>query len=1718
MANKLKDYTITGPDGSEYTITAAEDASDEELFEFIQSSFQSEPQESLAPVAEAPVSVPTADAPVAPTATTAAMPDYGKLTGEGTAGPTAAATGISGPAQDWKLSPEDEAAFMQMSDDPNVSYGQLQEWARAKGAINLGGSEEDLNNWRKYLSEGGARESGVGYEQVPIEQLMGTYNDQTDPDVGYIGSALEKGAAYNPLGILGRLYQDFTDAELQGGITKDMIRQLYPTLNDEGVEALHDRAIGEWRRRELSNVGYQTDVRGVDPVTEFAGDIVGGLSPIDVVPFGRGASFAGRAAEGAFSNIAADAALQASDVAYGAQDQFSNTQSLMAGAAGAAVQGVFEVGIKGAGKAYTALRGESRQDVAPGQPPAPISVPTNYGRKNSKAYKQQINTASQEIAAHANSIAGNWANAPQYVVHDNFKSIDGVDNDAIGVYDAETGQIALNTEMILEEAARRKTTPEAVTAAVTFHEGLGHYGLAQKFGDELDNTLAKALVEGTEELKARVQEWIDKNPGAYKDDPNQDLRAFEEVLADWSNQGYMPPKFVDRFMKTVKDLGRTMNMPVSYSSQEMKTILGMAHDAVVKGKGRDVIGNGFRFAKVWHGSGADFDEFDHAYMSSGEGAQVFGWGTYLTESKGIAEGYRDTIGGSKLSWDGSEAPVYDLRQYMLQDVSLDLADVKNAKDIAEILFTEATLNGGLKNVENFTVTDLADAWGFEGGIDFDAPAIKNLASDLKKVKDYFKDRLKITKKGKLYEVDIPDDANWMQWDNPSVNVKGVKEALEEAGYTVRTYPEWNAKELEYYNVKQAYDQAQHRMKTNEQLLENDRQHPIEKPEDLARYKAEADAAYRKMSELAPKYNRLKIEIANHIADNATGDEVYGRLVSRLGSPKKASLLLNKHGVEGINYPTGSLSGRPSYKPDGTENRNFVVFSDKTPKIKAKYMRPTKLEDISVGPEDKLNQDELFEVMNAKDILENITRDYVPTERSWGEAKREANSKGITPSKALRNKGVDDLDKRLFQYDALASRMSDRLSELYGRQQSGTFSAQDKAAYLQTLFQMSELTGRIFDDQAEIGRALNAMKALDFTKRKVGELNRILAEYEGNKALAGFADEESFNRFAKQIQDLIDSGNIEGAALMARQSLKPYWWQYILTFRHAMMLSGLGTHAKNAVDNANMILRELEETLLATPGSAVRKGIKATGKEVLPGVTPTEFMARAYGLTRSLLDSDTYIKAAKAFKEGHGNTEYSAKIEMQDARVPGISKVNDALYAADTFFRAFHQNANLHALGVRQAQSEGFSGIRAFEEGSAKAANPTENLLEAAKEKTDESLLVDRPSFYINRLEGLKSIRPGMKGGEQIAVFVANLLFPFFRVTDRLLFQAIRRSPLSFLDKNTREDFAAGGARRDIAIARTVYGSALMAYYWANSGEEGTIEGRGPSDYKKRQALESTGWRQNSVEEGTTAFDATALNLSTNPLDLQNNIAANVASIREAWEKGADEKDIAARLGSVSLALMQVLGSQSYAENLGQYMGLFSEGSEAQSETAAANFFGGMASSFVPAAVRQLNQQVLDPTKRDTRGDKSFGDRVEGRIKSGIPGLSEDLPIKYDFLGDEIPQGRSTLGMDNYTEIKQDPVSKAIREVEDDTEKQVLSGAPSSFKYEGEEIKLTAEQQQEWQRVQGYYIRAYMEQEVSTPEWRSMTTQDKSAVIKDVKKDAYNETKAYMLPLLGLSSE
>jgi len=58
--------------------------------------------------------------------------------------------------------------------------------------------------------------------------------------------------------------------------------------------------------------------------------------------------------------------------------------------------------------------------------------------------------------------------------------------------------------------------------------------------------------------------------------------------------------------------------------------------------------------------------------------------------------------------------------------------------------------------------------------------------------------------------------------------------------------------------------------------------------------------------------------------NLTAEGVYGSLQSMMGGAREASLFLKRAGIDGIRYPTESLSG----KGKTSDAFNYVVFDDK----------------------------------------------------------------------------------------------------------------------------------------------------------------------------------------------------------------------------------------------------------------------------------------------------------------------------------------------------------------------------------------------------------------------------------------------------------------------------------------------------------------------------------------------------------------------------------------------------------------------------------------------------------------------------------------------------------------------------------------------------------------------------------------------------------------------
>ena len=81
---------------------------------------------------------------------------------------------------------------------------------------------------------------------------------------------------------------------------------------------------------------------------------------------------------------------------------------------------------------------------------------------------------------------------------------------------------------------------------------------------------------------------------------------------------------------------RKGGLDVVTDSEEMQRVIDTENERT-----RMMGAGSVREHRVYHGSGADFDAFDHSHMGEGEGAQAYGWGTYVTEVEGIGKTYAE---------------------------------------------------------------------------------------------------------------------------------------------------------------------------------------------------------------------------------------------------------------------------------------------------------------------------------------------------------------------------------------------------------------------------------------------------------------------------------------------------------------------------------------------------------------------------------------------------------------------------------------------------------------------------------------------------------------------------------------------------------------------------------------------------------------------------------------------------------------------------------------------------------------------------------------------------------------------------------------------------------------------------------------------------------------------------------------------------------------------
>jgi hypothetical protein len=457
--------------------------------------------------------------------------------------------------------------------------------------------------------------------------------------------------------------------------------------------------------------------------------------------------------------------------------------------------------------------------------------------------------------------------------------------------------------------------------------------------------------------------------------------------------------------------------------------------------------------------------------------------------------------------------------------------------------------------------------------------------------------------------------------------------------------------------------------------------------------------------------------------------------------------------------------------------------------------------------------------------------------------------------------------------------------------------------------------------------------------------------------------------------------------IARESLQEAWVM--------ALLSAPGTHLVNTMSNMTVALGQVFERTVAgrigsVPGDAA-------------GVKAGESLAMLNGLIGGT--KDALRLAWKTFRANESGG-WGGKIDPP--RNPAISAENwrlakdgafgkfvdvigsivrlpgRAIMAEDEFFKAIGYRAERNALAYRQATREAaagkIGGDQVRERMAAILENPPDSIPIGAADHAAYSTFTNAPGDFAQNWLNIIRRFPALR-------FVT----PFVKTPANIFNYAVaQRSPFAPLFRSFREDVAAGGTRRQLALARMGTGTTIMLAA-ADIAFNGQITGGGPANPAEKQTLTRSGWQPYSIKLGDRYFSYSRMD----PLGMTLGVAADIAEVAAHMDHEDREADPDEAAVYFAATIAGNVMSRSYMRGLAETVeALANPGMRA--ETFARRFAG----SFVPAAIAETARQQ-DPYLLEIN---SMLDAMRARV----PGLSGTLPVRRDLWGRPVSY-RSGLG-------------------------------------------------------------------------------------------------------------
>lgn len=697
--------------------------------------------------------------------------------------------------------------------------------------------------------------------------------------------------------------------------------------------------------------------------------------------------------------------------------------------------------------------------------------------------------------------------------------------------------------------------------------------------------------------------------------------------------------------------------------------------------------------------------------------------------------------------------------------------------------------------------------------------------------------------------------------------------------------------------------------------------------------------------------------------------------------------------------------------------------------------------------DKLNSAE--DIGQALKVADNVAGGFDAARRgqiSHAETQALARDLGMTADDLLARRSGQALNaEEAYAARAILDKSGKELVAMARRiQRSGDAPGDELlASFRKALVRHTAIQEQVAGATAEAGRALSAFRMAADSRDVPGRvLSELVNAGGGSRRLKDAAN---------AIVDLeADPANLNR---FVEKASKPRFRDKLVELWINSLLSGPQTHVVNMLSNTLTSIAQIPEHAAAAGIGAARR---LANRDALDRVTFSEVGSRAVGMLQGAKEGAREF--ARALRTGEAS-DFVSKVEDQGQKaISGLKgeivrTPTRFLTAEDELFKGMARRMELTGLAMRKAHSEGLKGDALRARSAELLANPTDDMIESAMDY----------GRYVTFQRPLGEIAGPVSRATQDAP-ILKLILPFVRTPTNLFKFGIERSPAAPLLKEWRKDFAAGGAKRDLALARAMVGSGFGAAF-AEMAANGLITGSPPSDQNRLRQLRASGWQEYSVKLGDTYYSYKRLD----PFALTIGAAADMATLGDGMTEAEREEGA----GLIVASILGNLSNKTWLSGVSDLMEALSD-----PERSGGTFVKRLAGSLaVPTGVSQV-ARWMDPTMREAPDTLSY-------IQSRIPGLSDDLLPRRDMWGQPIVS-QGGVGPDVLSPIwtskeTGDPVVDAL--LADN-----LKVGKLSRRVGGQ--KLSDAKYNRYQALAGPVLRDEIAKLLSEPSWSQLDQEDK----------------------------